>query len=604
MTTDDILFGVGLTFVLAVGSQLAAARARVPALIILLPAGFIAGALTDDIHPDQLLGPAFGPLVSLSVALILYEAGLGLDPRTLGGNTRRTVVRLIVLGVALSWVTVALLAGPLLGMSGESAVMLGAILVVSGPTVVGPLLAFVRPADRLQTVLSWEGSLVDPVGAILGALVFAAVLDSGHNKSVGYQVVQFLISVGVGLAGAVVGSALLWLLLTRFRPGGALGTTGQLATVVAVAAVCDIVRDDTGLIAAIVMGLAVARLPGVDMPEQHPFSETLVQLIIGLLFVSISSTVTPASLRHVVLPTLGIVAILVLITRPLAVWLATLGAGLTRGERGFVAWMAPRGIVAAANASTFSVGLVSAGVDGASKILPVTFLTIAATVTLYGLTAVPVARRLGVTRPSRSRPLLVGGDPWAIDLGRTLQSAGLEVLMWAGSEEQRACIRQAGLELAPGELLAAATGDGSRLEGITTVLLLTDEDDFNALASMVLSNDEGVSVFRLGPRSSDHGVVALSGRGETLLAPALTRLGVAQRYAQGARIETQHVESADGTLAAGHDLLLLIRPGGRLVPADGTDARISPQPGDIAVLLGQAPDPRADRPQAPGSASP
>ncbi|MFI0540600.1 cation:proton antiporter [Streptomyces sp. WSLK1-3] len=604
MTTDDILFGVGLTFVLAVGSQLAAARARVPALIILLPAGFIAGALTDDIHPDRLLGPAFGPLVSLSVALILYDAGLGLDPRKLRGNTRSTVVRLIVLGVALSWITVALLAGPVLGLSAQSAVMLGAILVVSGPTVVGPLLAFVRPTDRVRTVLSWEGSLVDPVGAILGALVFAAVLYSGHDKSAGYQVVQFLISVGVGLAGAAVGSALLWLLLTRVRPGAVLGTTGQLATVVAVAAVCDIVRDDSGLIAAIVMGLAVARLPGVDMPEQHPFSETLLQLLIGLLFVSISSTVTPASLRHVVLPTLGIVAVLVLVTRPLAVWLATLGGGLKRGERGFVAWMAPRGIVAAANASTFSVGLIGAGVDGASKILPVTFLTIAATVTLYGLTAVTVARRLGVTRPSRARPLLVGGDPWAVDLGRTLRSAGLEVLMWAASEEQRARIREAGLELAPGELLAAATGRGSRLEGITSVLLLTDEDDFNTLASMVLSNDEEMRVYRLGPRSGDHGVVAPYGGDETLLAPGLTRLAVAQRYAQGARIVTRQIDSADGTLATGHDLLLLIRPGGRLVPADGTDTSAAPQPGDIAVLLGQPPGLAADRTQVPGSASP
>ncbi|MEW2403180.1 cation:proton antiporter [Streptomyces sp. NPDC046862] len=591
MTTDDILFGVGLTFVLAVGSQLAAARLRIPALIILLPAGFIAGALTDDIHPDQLLGPAFSPLVSLAVALILYDAGLGLDPRKLRGHTRRTVFRLIVLGVALSWVTVSLLAVPWLGMSGDAAVMLGAILVVSGPTVVGPLLAFVRPADRPQTILSWEGSLVDPLGATLGALVFAAILDGSGNKTIGYQVLQFLASVGVGLAGAAVGTALLWLMLTRIRPDGALGTVGQLGTVVAVAAACDIARDDSGLIAAIIMGLVVAHLPGVDIPDQHPFSETLVKLIIGLLFVSISSTVTPASLHHVVLPTLGIVAVLVLVIRPLAVWLATLGSGLKRGERGFIAWMDPRGIVAAANASTFSAGLVTAGVGGASKILPATFLTIAATVTLYGLTAVPVARRLGATRPARARPLLVGGDPWAVDLGLALRSSGLEVLMWVGSEEQRGHVREAGLELAPGELLAAATGRGARLEGITAVLLLTDEDDFNALASMVLARDGGVQVYRLGARSSSHGIVAPYGRGETLLAPDLTRLAMAQRHAQGARIVTRRIDDAAGTLPAQHDLLLLVRSGGRLVPADGSGAPASPQPDDIAVLLGPAPDP-------------
>ncbi|KUO10793.1 cation:proton antiporter [Streptomyces sp. DSM 15324] len=591
MTTDEILFGVGLTFVLAVGSQVVASRLRVPALIILLPAGFVAGALTDDIHPDRLLGAAFQPLVSLAVALILYDAGLGLDPRKLRGRPRRTVAGLILAGVLLSWASTALFAASVLGLSGSVALMLGAILVVSGPTVVGPLLAFVRPTDRLQRILAWESSLVDPVGGILGAVVYAAVLNDGGGSGFGHRAVQFVISVGVGLAGAAVGTALLWLLLTRLRLGDVLATSAQMATVIAVAAACDMVRDDAGLIAAILMGLSVVYLPAFDVPEERPFSETLVQLIIGLLFVSISSTVTPASVRHVVLPALGLVAVLVLVARPLAVRLATLGAGMTRGERGFLAWMAPRGIVAAASASTFSVGLVAAGVGGASKILPVTFVVIAATVTLYGLTAVPVARRLGVTRPTRARPLLVGGEAWAVDLGRALRSAGLDVLMWASSEDQRGSIREAGLELAPGELLAAATGRGARLEGITSVLLLTDEDDFNALAATVLSRGGVVPVYRLGPRSHEYGVVAPYGGGETLLDPELTRLDVSQRYARGARIEARRF---DDPVPPGYDLLLLVRSGGRLTPTDGSGAS-KPQPGDVAVVLGPVPDPPAPR---------
>ena len=142
-----------------------------------------------------------------------------------------------------------------------------------------------------------------------------------------------------------------------------------------------------------------------------------MQLIIGVLFVSISATVTPASLRHLLLPTLGLVAVLVLVTRPLVASLATVRTDLTTGERRFVGWMAPRGIVAASTASTFGEQLAAQHVGGAAKILPVTFLVIVATVALYGLTAVPVARRLDVTRPARTRPLLVGGDPWVIDLG-------------------------------------------------------------------------------------------------------------------------------------------------------------------------------------------
>ena len=164
MTTNQILIGVGLIVVLAVGAQVLASRLRIPAIIVLLPAGFIAGALTSDVNPERLLGPAFEPLVSLSVAVILYDAGLGLDLRKLKGHVRKVVIRLIILGVLITWVLAASAAAPLLGMSRGAAVMLGIILVVSGPTVVGPLLRFVRPAERLQQVLIWEGSLIDPVG--------------------------------------------------------------------------------------------------------------------------------------------------------------------------------------------------------------------------------------------------------------------------------------------------------------------------------------------------------------------------------------------------------------------------------------------------------
>ena len=436
MTTDQVLFGVGLILVLAVGSQVLASRLRIPALIILLPAGFTAGALTTDVNPERLLGASFEPLVSLAVAVILYDAGLALDLGKLRGHTRRVVRRLISRGVLLTWAFGAVFAGLLLGMSTGAALMLGAILVVSGPTVVGPLLRFIRPSERLQRVLAWEGSLIDPVGGILGAVVFHAVLASSHGDPL-YQVGQFLISVAVGVAGGVAGAAVLWLALRKLDLGEVLGTTTQLAAVVGVAAVCDIARDDAGLIAAVLMGLALANMRGLDIPARRPFLETLVQLIIGVLFISISATVPPASLKHLVLPTIGLVAILVLVTRPLVAFLATTRTDLTRGERRFTGWMAPRGIVAAATASTFGAGLAAHHVGGAAKILPVTFLVIVATVAIYGLTAVPVARRLHVTRPARTRPLLVGGDPWVIDLARALRSAGLDVLMWAASDEQR-----------------------------------------------------------------------------------------------------------------------------------------------------------------------
>jgi NhaP-type Na+/H+ or K+/H+ antiporter len=579
MSTDQILLGVGLILVLAVGSQVVASRLRIPALILLLPAGFIAGALTTDVNPDRLLGAAFSPLVSLAVAVILYDSGLALQWGKVRGRARRVVPRLVIWGVPVTMAFAAVLAGPLLGMSAGAALMLGAILVVSGPTVVGPLLAFVRPSERLQRILSWEGSLIDPVGGILGAAVFHAVLAHASGGGA-HPVALFLLSLGTGVAGAVVGVGLLWLCLSKLELDVVLRTTAQLATVVGVAAACDIVRDDAGLIAAILMGLAVANLRAFHLPAKRPFFETLVQLIIGVLFVAISATVTPASLKHILLPTVALVAVLVVVTRPLVALLATIRTELDRGERAFIGWMAPRGIVAAATASTFGATLAAHHVGGAAKILPVTFLVIVATVALYGLTAVPVARRLGVTRPTRSRPLLIGGAPWVIDLAHALRTAHLEALMWAPASGQRTQIEQAGLELVPGGQLTSAVAEGADIEGVTAVLLLTDEDNFNALAVTSLADNTDTPIYRLPPRQS--GAMAPYIHGETLFTPALTHPALTARHAAGARITTQPF---DGGIPPATDLLFRINPEGILIPV--TPSRPpDPQPGDILVLLG------------------
>lgn len=584
MTTDEIVTGLGLTVALAVGSQILASKLRIPAIVVLLPVGFVAGALTDDIDPANLVGPAFQPLVALAVALILFDSGLELDLRRLGGATRRVLTGLIGLGIPITWAIAGFTASLVLGMSTGAAMMIGAILVVSGPTVVGPLLSFVRPRRRVQTILSWESSVVDPIGGILGALTFHAIVAS-DPRSLDYEIGQFLVSVTVGLAGGVVGTAVLWLLLRQFRLSEVLGTLGTLATVIAVAAACDIARDDTGLIAAILMGVALANLGGFDIPARRPFFETVIQLTIGLLFISISATVTPESVGDVVLPTLALVAVLVLVARPLVAVLATARTDLSGGERAFVGWMDPRGIVAAATASGFSATLVSDGIGGAEDILPATFLVIVGTVTLYGLTAVPVARRLGVTRGAASLPLIVGGSAWVVDLARAFRARGLDVLLWAGASGERQRIRDAGLRLAPGRLVADATGRGVELEGITMVLLLTDEDDFNALAAVALEGTLDGGVYRVAAPDHSVGVVAPFTPGEVLFGAPLTGAEIARRHRDGAEIVAT---PAGDHLPEPVEPLFVVRADGRLEPFT-TATSPEPQHGDTLVVLGPVP---------------
>jgi NhaP-type Na+/H+ or K+/H+ antiporter len=579
MSTNQVLLGVALMITLAVGAQVLADRLRIPALILWLVLGFAAGAATDVVRPDQLLGSAFTPLVDLAVALIIYDAGLGLDLRRLTGTNRQVVVRLIAVGVPLTFALTTFAAAALLDMSHSAAIMLGAILVVSGPTVVGPLLDFARPTGRARRILVWEGSLVDPIGAILGAVVYAAVV-AGTKVGV-LQVAEFGLHLGVGLLGGAAGLVLLWLLLQRLQLGEVLGTVAQVAVVIAVAAVCDVVREDTGLIAAVVLGLAVGNLRGFNTPARRPFFEVLVRLTLGLLFISISATVTPDSLRHLALPTLGLVAVLVIVVRPLVAALSTWHTDLDRGTRMLIGWMAPRGIVAAATAATFGATLARKGIPGAEHILPVTFLVIVATVTLYGLTAAPLARAVGAVRPARSRPLLVGGEEWVVDLARALRAAGLDVLIWSGEPNERAQMQAAGFQLASPDVVALATGRGTQIEGVTVVLLLTGENDFNALASTLLWDTVDDGVYWSAAPSQAHGVVAPYVASGVLFAPGLSAAEIRSRCATGSQIVARR--AVDGVPPA-QDVLFVVSSEGELRPVT-TAQQAAPGPQDTVVVL-------------------
>jgi NhaP-type Na+/H+ or K+/H+ antiporter len=267
--------------------------------------------------------------------------------------------------------------------------------VVSGPTVVTPVLEAARAHRRLSSILSWEGNTIDPIGAIIGALVFQGVVEHVEVGR-GTEIFAFARSVGIGALGGVVGTAVLWLLLSKLKLRGALATEAIVAVVVGTAALCNAQRDDTGLIAAIAMGVALANLPGIDLPEDRTFFKTIVQLVIGLLFISISATVTAQSVEDVIWPTLALIAGLVVFVRPLVAGLAPWGTSLTWRERAFIGWMDPRGIVAASTAATFAAPMVATGFAGADKLLPVTFLVIVVTVSLYGMTAHAAVRILGV----------------------------------------------------------------------------------------------------------------------------------------------------------------------------------------------------------------
>jgi NhaP-type Na+/H+ or K+/H+ antiporter len=579
LSTNDILLGLGLVLALAVGSQLTGRWLGLPAIVVLLPAGFLAGAATDDVHPDQLMGALFQPFVSLAVGIILFEAGLRLSFDEIAPRVRGPVARLIAVGVLVTLVIVAATVAALFsGMATGVAILIGAILVVSGPTVVLPLLAFIRPAREVRTLLKWEGVLVDPVGALIGVLVFQGV-QSGRAGGAVWRPGEFFGGMVVGAAVGAVGAVVLFVLLRevqRSAPAMVISTT--LAVVVGSVVVADLLRDDTGFVAATLMGIILGNqhlLPlsrRVDVTAVLGFHEALVQLLIGVMFILIAASVTTDEVRHVLGRSLVLVAVMVVVARPLVVMLAMWRSEFALRERAFVAWLAPRGIVAGATASAFSLQLQQQGFAGAERILPIVFIVIFATVVLYGLTAPLVARWLGVAGQERGLVLVVGGEAWARQLAAAIQSAGASVRMWVGPSADRDAARAAGIDAGQGGMLLDSVNREAELEEVTDALLLTRSDDFNALAAGELRRELGHDhVFRVAPDHETADLLPPPNDTVPIGGSHLTHSELRERVAAGWRILTRHggVPSQPGDIA-----LLVVGADGRVI-LDGTSAPVA-----------------------------
>lgn len=482
LSTDDILTGLGLVIVLAVAARLVAQRLRVPALVILLPVGFIAGAITDDVHPEALLGAAFQPFVSLGVGLILFEAGLRLDVSELAGGLRKVVWQLVGVGAVVTFVCVTLAARFVVGLDWSIATVLGAILVVSGPTVVLPLLAFIRPSDRVRSVLKWEGTLIDPLGALLGVIALHAVLQGAIGERP-FHFGALLGSIAIGIAVGLAAAFVLGLLLRQaMRSDPAQGIAVTLMMVAAAVVGADLLRDDSGLVAAAVMGAILAGRRDLDASRIVEFHGTVVELLIGVLFVLISASVSPSQVHAVLWDSLALVGLMVLVIRPLAVALGTLGSTLDLRERAFAAWMAPRGIVAGATASSFALALGEAGIADAERLLPIVFVAIFATVVIYGLTGALVARLLGVAGSGTPALLLLGGAP-ALALAEDLRAAGAHVVLWSTRADELAAARGLGIESTEPPFGPEAVRLESELEDVGEALVLGESDDYNSLVA-------------------------------------------------------------------------------------------------------------------------
>ncbi len=505
------MFGVAESFlphlagiiVVGVLAQWLAWRVALPSILLLLTFGLIAGPVTGWIDPDELFGPLLTPIVSISVALILYEGGLTLriaDLPKIGAVVRN----LVSVGVLVTWVVGALAAYWILGLSASLSALLGAVVVVTGPTVIAPLLRHIRPSGDVGPALRWEGIVIDPVGAMLAVLVYEAIQAGGTRVAAFHVAMGVLKTVvfggGLGLAAA----ALLVVFLQRYWIADFLQSAVSLMLVVATFTVSNAIQHESGLLAVTVMGFALANQKRADVEHIVEFKENLRVLLISTLFIVLAARLELADLTRWLAAGLGFVAVLVFVARPLSVFLSTLRSGLTLRQRVFLCWMAPRGIVAAAVASVFALRLEAEHYEGAGVLVPVTFITIIATVVVYGLTAPLAARWLGVAESNPQGVLFVGAHAWAREVASLLDREGFRVLLVDSNRDNISEARMAGLRTYSGSILAEHTLDELELGGIGRLFAVTPNDWVNALAVRRFARIFGrAECYQLPPEQDD-----------------------------------------------------------------------------------------------------
>lgn len=576
-----VLAAIGAVGVVA---QWLAWRVGLPSILVLLIVGAVAGR-TGTLDPDELLGPLLFPVVSLSVALILFEGSLSLGRRELKAAGRPAVL-LVTLGAAVTFGVLWFIATTILDVDKGVAALIAANLIVTGPTVIGPLLQQVRPRGRVGAILRAEGIIIDPIGAAAAIVVFEILsAEQGHGG-----VLDTLGTLGaIALSGslvALVAAALLVVSLERFWLPDHLRQPAVVATVLITFAVADHFAEESGLVAVTVLGLVLANQTRVELDALLEFAENLQTLVLSSLFIILAARLDLDVVRADLTGNLALLAVSVVVARPLAVWLSTIRSGLARRERVFLAAVAPRGIVAAAIASVFAIRLDQAGIDGSDRFAGAVLTVLIGSILVYGIGARWIGKRLQVAEPDRVGVLIVGAPEWAPGLATVLNKNGLRTLLVERDRAKAVTARFAGQNTVHGSILSARVREDLDLEAIGQLIAITPDDELNALAVERARSLFGrQNTWQMPAGSEEH----QSGR--ALGWPDLAT--IERRIAGGARFRSTKL-TEQFTLEdykkrnPGATVMGVIRNGGLHLPVAGGDG-LQPNTGDVVVALTREP---------------
>ncbi len=597
-TTENILIALSIIFLLGIGSQWLAWRIQLPSILLLLLFGVIAGPLLGILEPDQLFGPALQPIVSVSVAIILFEGGLHLKLQEIG-LTHRAVRNLLTIGVLVTWALATVFAFTILNLEWRLSLLLGAILIVTGPTVVIPLLRYIRPKDQVNSILKWEGILIDPIGAILAVIIFEAILVGKFEHAAGLVALGVLKSLLVGTFLGALGAGLIYLVVRQHWLPGYLHNPVNLTLIICFFTLSNLFQSESGLITTTLMGILLANQRSVDVKHILEFNTNLQVLLLSSLFVILAARLNVDDFALLDINAFFFILALIFIVRPVSVFISTWRTSLSWQEKILISWMAPRGIVAAAIASITAIRLVEDGFSDAARFIPIVFAIIMVTIIVYGLTSLPLVRLLGLKGRKPQGVLLVGANRWAVRIAEELRRLNHHTVLLDLNMKNIQNARDKGLIAINGNILADSIMEDIDFGKIGYMIAMTPSENINSLAVLRFSNILGEkNVFQLEPDSMEAEPEILSSNltGRVVFHPALRFSELARRLRLGAEIRKHRVEEEVSDLDTflempehqGAICLFILHPSDKTLTVSTHSKNHPLQTGDILVYLSEA----------------
>lgn len=419
---------IAIALLVGMVGQSLAYHLRMPGIVILLLFGVLLGPDGFGVVDPDVLGEGLHVIVGFAIAVILFEGGMNLEWKQLR-HEAATIQRLVTLGAVITWMGASFAVALIMGWDTRLAVLFGSLVIVTGPTVVSPLLRRIRVRRNLQTILEAEGVFIDAIGAIIAVVAFDIVFVDDVS-GVGTGALHVLSRLGTGaLIGMLSGGVMMLLLSSRRLIPTGMEKVFTLTLAWATFQVSNAVQPDSGILAVIVAGIMATNVAQETTRGVREFKEQLTVMMVGMLFVLLAAQVRVADVTALGWRGVATVAALMFVVRPLCVLACTTNAGLSWREKVFLSWIAPRGIVAASVATLFYEGMRARGVEGGDAMRGLVFLVITCTVLVQGLSGSLVAGWLGVKRPRGQGYVILGGNPLAVELARALKHGGEESVL-------------------------------------------------------------------------------------------------------------------------------------------------------------------------------